>query len=177
MPFALHTTWHTYGDWLPGDERGHVSNIVIPGGGFVRKRNTPGTPVMEGDPHTKQRARDIMLGEPVLLTPGLALDAMHSVLAAANTRGWQILRAAAMRNHIHIVTTECPNDGPAVRRVFKGVSQSDLSKGHGARRWWAAGGSDRYKNDWAAIEEAVNYVARQEFKLAEIVDGEARLCE
>src|SRR3954454_4062773 len=33
--FALHITWTCYGTWLPGDERGHVSDVIFPDGGFV----------------------------------------------------------------------------------------------------------------------------------------------
>jgi hypothetical protein len=29
-PFALHITWTCYGTWLPGDQRGHVSNVLLP---------------------------------------------------------------------------------------------------------------------------------------------------
>jgi len=31
---AMFFTWTTYGTWLPGDERGHVSNKLRPTGGF-----------------------------------------------------------------------------------------------------------------------------------------------
>ena len=52
-PFALLTTWTCYGTWLPGDSRGHVSNILFPGGGFERKHNQVGTPYAEGDSYTR----------------------------------------------------------------------------------------------------------------------------
>ena len=78
-----------------------------------------------------------------------------------------------MTNHVHVVVRDCPNDGPAVRRVLKGSSQADLNDhfGHN-RRWWTAGGSDRYKNDWPAIEAAVQYVENQPGMLAGIIDGQ-----
>ena len=40
----------------------------------------------------------------------------------------------------------------------------------------SAGGSDRYKNDWPAVEAAVRYVADQAGRLAEVVDGKAMRC-
>jgi hypothetical protein len=59
--------------------------------------------------------------------------------------------------------------------VLKGVSQTALSRAEGpARRWWTAGGSDRYKHGAAAVEAAVAYVANQAHKLAEIVEMEVR---
>jgi REP element-mobilizing transposase RayT len=109
------------------------------------------------------------------LTPTQAQRAAESLIAAARERGWHILRAAVMANHIHLVICDCPDDGPAVRRVLKGVSQSKLNKAEGRfQRWWTAGGSVRYKHGHAAIDAAVDYVAKQEYKLAEIVDMQVR---
>src|SRR5436190_15258022 len=78
--FAWHITWTCYGTWLPGDPRGHVSNILLPGGGFERKRNTPGTPVMPGDAYTQDRARALQKYETVWLTQEQALIAAHALV-------------------------------------------------------------------------------------------------
>lgn len=43
------------------------------------------------------------------------------------------------------------------------------------QRWWTAGGSDRYKNDVAAVAAAVDYVARQKDILVGIVRMEVRV--
>jgi REP element-mobilizing transposase RayT len=175
--FALHITWTCYGTWLPGDERGHVSNVLLPGGGFTPKANAPGTPPSPGDEFTRGRARALQAGETVWLTPAQAVCAADALVAACRARGWHIRRAAVMANHVHVVVCACPDDGEAVRRVLKGVSQAALSKAGGrARRWWTAGGSDRYKHGATAVEEAVRYVADQAYKLAEVVDMEVRPC-
>ena len=173
--FAWHITWTCYGTWLPGDPRGHVSNILLPAGGFERKRNTPGRPVMPGDAYTQDRARALQKYETVWLTQEQALIAAHALIDAARARGWRILRAAIMANHVHVVITDCPADGPAVRRVLKGNSDAKL-RANESRRWWTAGGSDRSKRDAPAIEAAVNYVANQKGKLAEIIDMEVFSC-
>ena len=95
----------------------------------------------------------------------------ESLLSAAIARGWSIPEAAVMANHVHIVFVNCPNDGPSVRKVYKGVTQAALSRQHGSpKRWWTHGGSDRFKNDDAAIEAAIQYVANQERMLAGIKD-------
>src|SRR5439155_14549745 len=103
-----------------GDPRGHVSNILLPEGGFERKRNTPGRPVMPGDAYTQDRARALQKYETVWLTQEQALIAAHALIDAARARGWRILRAAIMANHVHVVITDCPADGPAARRVLNG---------------------------------------------------------
>jgi len=158
-----------------GDPRGHVSNILLPEGGFERKRNTPGRPVMPGDAYTQDRARALQKYETVWLTQEQALIAAHALIDAARARGWRILRAAIMANHVHVVITDCPADGPAVRRVLKGNSDAKL-RANESRRGWTAGGSDRSKRDAPAIEAAVNYVANQKGKLAEIIDMEVFSC-
>jgi REP element-mobilizing transposase RayT len=97
--------------------------------------------------------------------------AAESLVKAAAKRGWRIVRGALMANHIHVVIMDCPPDGEAVRRILKGNSQAALSEhAGGSRRWWTAGGSDRYKNDHEAIAAAVQYVAEQPGKLVEIID-------
>jgi REP element-mobilizing transposase RayT len=173
-PFALHITWTCYGTWLPGDPRGHVSNVLLPERGFCPKENVPGTPYSRGDKFTHQRARALQKEPTVYLTAEQALVVAVSLNQAAQARSWRILRGAIMANHIHVVLMDCPNDGPAVRRILKGTSQAVLNDyvGHN-QTWWTAGGSDRYKNDWPAIEAAVQYVADQPNMLAAIIDGRA----
>lgn len=173
-PFALHITWTCYAMWLPGDRRGYVSNTLLPAGDHVPKQNTPGTPYLADDPLTRRAARTVQKGSTVGLSAAEALCVVRSLVDAAQARSWRILRAAVMSNHVHVVITDCPDDGPMVRRILKGNTQAALSAATGHRqRWWTAGGSDRYKHDHTAIEAAVGYVARQPGMLARIADMEA----
>jgi len=174
--FALHITWTCYGTWLPGDPRGHVSNQLTSANVYLPKQNIPGTPPASGDSWTWRNAQSYQKGETVILTPVLAEVVCRSMVRAAEQRGWRILRAAAMANHVHVVLCDCPDDGPAVRRILKGVSQSDLSKHTGKKqRWWTAGGSDRYKKNEEAALAAIQYDADQKGILAEIVDMKVRI--
>ena len=167
-PFALHITWTCYGTWIPGDRRGYVSNTLRADGSFLPRQNTPGTPYTADDARTRRRAQALQKHPTVRLTIQQARCVAESLLAAASDRDWRILRAAILSNHVHVVLTDCPDDGPAVRRVLKGVTQAALSRLAsrgvdplgGPRRWWTKGGSDRYKHDASAIEAAVRYVAR-----------------
>jgi len=177
-PFALHITWTCYATWLPGDRRGYVSNTILPGGGFLPKQNAPGAPITTDDALTRQMAQTLQKGPTVILSIEQALCVARSLVEAARVRGWRILRGAVMANHVHVVIMDCPDDGPAVRRILKGNSQAALSKATGRRqRWWTAGGSDRYKHDPNAIEAAVEYVARQSKMLAQIIDMQASIIE
>lgn len=130
---------------------------------------------MADDAYTRQRARALQKGPTSLLSSGLALDTAEALIEAAHQRGWRIVRGAVMSNHVHVLVMDCPDDGPAVRRILKGSSQAALSEKAGqSRRWWTAGGSDRYKHTWEAIEAAIHYVAQQPGMLAEIVDMEVK---
>jgi REP element-mobilizing transposase RayT len=172
-PFALHITWTCYGTWLPGDERGHVSNTLLPQGGFIRKQNIPGTPYAPGDEYTRNRARNLQKHATARLHPDHANCVAESLINATWARDWRILRAAIMPDHVHVLVTDCPDDGPAVRRILKGVSQADLNRFIGySRRWWTTGGSDRYKHGHQAIENADRYIANQENMLAAICNME-----
>ncbi len=175
-PFALHITWTCYGTWLPGDQRGYVSNTVLPQGGFYRKHNTPGSPYLRDDLHARVRARSEQQHPTVRMTVDQAQCAAKVLVEAAKAREWNIIRGALMATHVHVLVMDCPPDGPAVRRVLKGVSATELRKQFpGTSRWWTAGGSDRYKNDWASIEAAVHYIATQQCMLVAIVNMEAQV--
>jgi len=175
-PFAIHITWTCYGTWLPGDERGYVSNTLLPRAGYLPKANTPGTPYTVDDPYTRGQARSLQRDPSVLLDTQQALVVAHALVRAAQARSWNIVRSALMPNHIHNVVMNCPDDGPGVRRILKGNAHSALAEKYGRKqRWWTAGGSDRYKHDWEAIENAVTYVEQQSGKLVEIVGMQVRV--
>ncbi|MEX1230369.1 MAG: hypothetical protein WEB58_09020 [Planctomycetaceae bacterium] len=171
-PVALFITWTTYGTWLPGDERGYVSNAILPQGGSLPKQNQFDTPYVVGDAHTHGRARDLQKSPAVWLTAAEALVVANSLVRVATERGWMILRAAVMSNHVHTVVIDCPLDGPAVRRVLKGNTQADLSNSVGEnRRWWTRRGSDRRRCGERSIGETVRYVANQWGKMAEVIEN------
>jgi REP element-mobilizing transposase RayT len=169
--FALLITWTCYGTWLPGDRRGYVSNIRHPNRKAERKHNVPGTAFTEDHARTRELATAAQKYATAELDNQLAFVAAQSLIEASIDRQWHITRAALMWNHVHVIVTNCPDNGPEVRRILKGVSQNALSKSCGsARRWWTAGGRDRYKHGEHAILAAVNYVANQPDPLVEIVD-------
>lgn len=178
QPFALFLTWTTYGTWLPGDERGHVSNTIRPDGTFEAKHNQVGTPYRCDDDITRRRAKALQRYPTTWLSPNRALVAAESLVEAASERRWRIVRGAVMANHLHVVLLNIPDDGPAVRRVLKGVSQRRLTErtnGGNSRRWWTAGGSDRYLHGERSIQGAIRYVEHQAGMLAQIIENVASL--
>lgn len=169
--FALLETWTCYGQWSPDDSRGYVSNTLT-AEGYRPKRNAPGTPFDRDEKATYQRAKELQKYETVSLTTELAHIAAIAIVEASMERDWHVLRGAIMSNHVHILVSNCPDDGPMVRRILKGVSQAALSAHVGkSQKWWTRGGSDRYKHGDAAIETALRYVANQERQLIAVADN------
>jgi len=172
QPFALLITWTCYGTWLPGDKRGHVSNVLRPTERYEKAVDTPGTPFAPGDSRTRSRAASLQNYSSTRLSPAEASTTANSLIETAAAYRWSILRAAIMFNHVHVVVCNCPGDGPEIRRLLKGRAHADLSRSSPApRRWWTQGGSDRYLNDESSIAAAVRYVATQPKPLAEIAEG------
>ncbi len=171
--FGLFLTWTTYGTWLPGDKRGYVSNTRLPDSRYREKNNVPGVPYDGDDAATRLAAEQAQKFDTVWLDAGQAQMAGAALCDAAQARGWHIVRAAIMANHVHVLTVGCPNDGSAVLRIYKGVSSARLSKAHGsALRWWTDGGSKRYLNDAAGIAGVERYIRDQDRILCEVVNNQ-----
>ena len=169
--FALLITWTCYGTWLPGDRRGYVSNTRRSDGKYDRKRNVPGSPITADHAATRQHAAAHQKYATAALDRDHAAAAAYAICDSCAVREWRVLRAALMWNHVHVIVSNCPDDGPEVRRVLKGVSQNAICKHDGkSQRWWTAGGSDRYLHGERAIAAATNYVASQPGVLVEIVN-------
>lgn len=169
-PFALFITWTSYGTWLPGDPRGYVSNTLREDGAFEPKRNQRGTPYSRGDPRTLASAQRLQKHNTVWLNAGQAVTAAEALIKAAAERHWFIIRAAIMASHIHTLTTDCPDDGSAVLRIFKGVTSAELSNKAGRPgRWWTHGGSVRYLHDQRSIDAVESYIRRQKGIFREVV--------
>lgn len=169
--FGLLITWTCYGTWLPGDPRGHVSDTLRPHAAHIPKRNIPGAPYAADDAYTRARARQRQKSSSVRITRDQAAAVAQRLVEAAGERNWRIPRGAVMGSHVHAVVVNCPDNGPAVRRILKGTTQARLSQQAGrARRWWTKGGSDRYLHSEHAVRAAIRYVAKQRGILAEIID-------
>jgi REP element-mobilizing transposase RayT len=169
--FALLITWTCYGTWLPGDRRGYVSNTRRSDGTYEREHNIPGTPITADHALTRERADANQKHATATLDRERAIVAADAIVDACAARHWHVVRAALMWNHVHVIVMQCPDNGPEVRRILKGVSQNAICKHDGKpRRWWTAKGSDRYLHGERAILTAAQYVADQPNPLAEIIE-------
>ncbi len=165
-------TWTTYGTWLPGDERGFVSNVRGGEGPEVR-HNVPGT-----EPDARQRglwlaAKANMVGPTVYLSAEHARLILKQFQETAHYRGWELLAVAIMANHIHLVVGVPGDPEPdTLLRDFKSYASRRLNKAFARPQsgtWWTESGSRRKLPDKTAVRRAVQYVKNQERPLLAFV--------
>ena len=157
-------TWTTYGTWLPGDERGFVSNVRA-GDGPEIKHNVPGSPCDAKQRGLALAAREQMKGEAVWLSAVLAEPLAAQLRETAVYRGWSLLALAIMANHVHLVVGVPDDPEPeTLLRDFKSYGSRCLNKLAGKPRsgtWWTASGSRRKLPDERAVQAAIRYVQNQ----------------
>lgn len=168
-------TWTMYANWLPGDARGSVTTIK----GDEPKRirpNHPDTPYCESMPGIYESARRLALGASIHLTKDQAFVVMSQFQETASFRGWNLLAAAIMANHVHIVVGVSGDPDPAtLLKDFKSYASRALNKQFEkpeSGTWWTEGGSRRKLPDEAAVAAAIRYVLDQEHPLVVWPHGE-----
>jgi REP element-mobilizing transposase RayT len=161
-------TWTTYGTWLPGDERGFVSSVRTAHGDKA-VHNQPDTPYDADHPNLMRHAQKLMVSEPVRLNRHHAEAVMAEFHRTAAHHRWQLLAAAVMHNHVHLVVIT-PEDiaGNRLLQEFKSYGSRVLNKSFGTPRagtWWTRSGSTRALSDDAALAGAVSYTRQQQHSL------------
>lgn len=161
-----------YGQWLPGDERGSVTNVRDQRTGVlqstVRREHSHHGEAFEGSiPGLYRAAIEQLKGPPVAVDLAQAEVLLDQFLETAAYRGWVLHAVSIMANHIHLVV-ECPPDIGKYQllRDFKGYGARRLNRLFGRRvsgTWWSDGGSARVIRKLVA---AIHYVChRQPFPL------------
>ena len=106
-----------------------------------------------------------MSGPPIELQPAQSVDLLEQFQETAEYRGWELLTAAVLSNHIHLVVgVDGDPDGGDILGDFKSYASRRLNRLYGARlngSWWAESGSRRVLKREHDLIEAVRYVARQ----------------
>jgi REP element-mobilizing transposase RayT len=168
-------SWTMYGNWLPGDPRGFVSEVRDETGDKVL-HNTPGTPCDADLPALHAYAASIMTEDAIRLNLAQAEALAEQLQETAGHRGWRLLALAVMANHVHVVVG-VPGDPDPEKLLddFKAWGTRRLNYGWGRRaHWWTQGGSKRPKKTAAALRAAIKYVRDQPHALVVWLDPEAR---
>ena len=160
-------TWTTYATWMPGDERGFVSNVWNGDGPEVR-HNAVGMPHDRDMPALKQAAVKSLRGEPVYLVRDQATVLVTQFQETANHRGWNLFATAIMRNHVHAFVGVPGDPEPGILlRDFKSYGSRALNKTWSKPKndtWWTEGGSTRKKGEHQIVE-TILYVRDQAYPL------------
>lgn len=150
IPWLLTSTF--YGQWLPGDVRGSVTNVRD------RRPDDPATPVRieharPGDdyedaiPGLQRAALEQLKGPPVSVDLPQAEQFLEQFQEMAAYRGWTLHAVSVMFNHIHLVVEAPPEVGKKqLLRDFKGFGARRLNRLYGRRpsgTWWTDSGSCR----------------------------------
>ncbi len=150
------TTWLLtstfYGQWLPGDARGSVTNVRDrrPGDPMTparREHARPGDDYEEAIPGLHRAAREQSKGPPVTVDLPQAEQLLEQFLETAAHRGWTLRAASIMVNHVHLVVEAPPEVGKSdLLRDIKSYASRRLNRLFGPRAsgtWWSDSGSCR----------------------------------
>ena len=147
-PLAHHLYWHTYGTWLPGDDRGSFDG---------RFHHT-----IAPDPDRRLEALASLVSEPVHLMPAERAIVTETIGAHAAHRGWPLHAVNALAEHVHVVVT-LPIPPTTAVGQFKLWASRRLNERVGRRpRWWAGGTGYRVVWDQRYLDEAVTYVVERQ---------------
>ncbi|MEX0728683.1 MAG: transposase [Planctomycetaceae bacterium] len=157
-------TWTTYGTWLPGDARGFVSpkfDQEQP----EKRNNIVGVEYDKDRPKLRELARTKLVGDPVYLRFEHAEVIQVQFAETAWRRGWTIVIAAIIANHIHLVVGVFGDPDPEdLLRDFKSYASGSLNRSFprpASGTWWTESGSKRKVKDPRHFDAVVRYVRNQ----------------
>jgi len=163
IPCAYLITYHTYGTWLHGTERGSVD----------RTHNIPDTPFLDPDVQREREEFVRLKHESASLdeTQRVVVDA--TIREVAEHRGWTIHALNVRTNHVHAVVSADVSP-ERVMNDFKSYSTRRM-KERGVlpttEKIWSRHGSTRYLWNECAASAAAQYVVEyqgEELPMAEL---------
>lgn len=153
MPI-YHITFHTYGTWLTGDERGSIK----------APQNKPGERVLEHQPHLVAHIQNRMRQKPVQFGNAMRASVETSIEGVCSYRGWTLHAINVRQNHVHaVVGAPCAAD--KIRDDFKAYATRHLrEKGLAEQNetLWAEGGSGRPIKNARDLEAVIHYVLHEQ---------------
>lgn len=148
MPLAHHITWHTYGSWLPGDDKGWV------------KRDAPG--IQPPDPELQSQVEFGLTHERPLLTDDQRMIVERTIREHCGIRNWTLHAVNVRSNHVHVVVSSDRKPEDVMHQLKSWSSRKLNEAAGGKRRWWAYHGSTKWINDQAYLANAIRYVLERQ---------------
>jgi REP element-mobilizing transposase RayT len=150
-PLAYFITFHTYGTWLHGADRGSVD----------RQHSVPGTPLVTPFEPRRRRETESLQSDPVTLAHPARCVVERTIIEVAVHRGWTIHTLAIRSNHVHVVLS-APDTPERVMNSVKSWSTRRLVEAglmEAGQRVWARHGSTRYLWKPGDLRAACRYVS------------------
>jgi hypothetical protein len=157
-----------YGQWLPGDERGFVTNVRDrradePDSAARFEHSGSGDAYDTSMPGLESASRERLRSPPVALGLPEAEQLFGQFKETTGHRGWVLEAVSVMFNHFHLVV-EAPAkvDKAILLRDFKSYGSRRLNRHFGLREsgtWWTESGSARVVENLAA---AIFYVCHRQ---------------
>jgi REP element-mobilizing transposase RayT len=147
---AYFITFHTYGSWLHGTQRGSVD----------RDHNIPETELLPPDVQ-RERTEFLRLKQaPVLLDDRQRPVVEQAIREVCQQRGWRLHAMNVRTNHVHIVVTA---DVPPEKAMndFKSYATRAMRRAklcQSEDKIWSRHGSTPYLWDEKAVEQACQYM-------------------
>jgi REP element-mobilizing transposase RayT len=131
QPIAYHLTWTTYGTWLRGDKRGYVGRTLSQEGSVTPPHNEYHSLYDADDGRTYNRDANALKSSPVHLNAQQAACAATALCEAAEHAGYELLRAAVMADHVHVLVAAHPDGKREMLRRLKNVAAVRLTQQFG----------------------------------------------
>lgn len=150
-PLAYLITFHTYGTWLHGDERGSVD----------REHSQFGQPELDPDHARRSRAQRSLKQTPLTLSAAHRRRAEATILEVCQHRGWTLHALNVRTSHVHVVVS-APHRPEHVLKALKSwiIRRLREAKLIGkTTNVWSRHGSTRYLWNQQAITAACRYVS------------------
>lgn len=150
MQRAYLITFHTYGTWLHGDERGSTD----------RDHNTPGAPPLATNTRRMFAEQGLARHGPVTLDAGRRAIVRSAVNEVCAHRGWGLLAINVRTNHVHAVVraAEAPEKVMNDFKVYSTRRMREAGELDASTKPWSRHGSTRWLNSDASLAAAIEYV-------------------
>jgi REP element-mobilizing transposase RayT len=154
FPLAYFITFHTYGTWLHGSEKGSVD----------RSHNRHGDEVLLPDDRLESFRRSQMKQPEYRLDPSRRSLVLRAILEHAEHKQWKIWAIHVRTNHVHVVVT---SEQPPERVLMeckayasRALNQAALDPPDCER--WSRHGSTRHLFSEDEVAERIQYVAEEQ---------------
>jgi REP element-mobilizing transposase RayT len=165
-PLAYFITFHCYGTWLHGEERGSVDSA----------HNRVGDPLLPPDPQRRLTQLRKMNQPAYNLDSSRQAIVLRAIREVCVHRGWRLWALHVRVTHVHVVVTaDCrPEKVMGDFKSYASRALNDAGLDEIDRQRWSRHGSTRYLNAEDAVVASVDYVLRGQGTALTVYDGTVR---